>query len=52
MRGTQDVQDWTYNLNILTTDWDVWTVHRGFADKTLKLMLSQKDWDDWDWDLG
>eukprot|EP00435_Cladocopium_sp_Y103_P045073 s1037_g12.t2 len=43
IRGTRDVHDWTYNLNILTTDWDVWTVHRGFADKILKLMASQQD---------
>lgn len=43
MRGTSDFQDWTYNLNIRTTDWDVWTVHKGFADKTLRLLRSKPD---------
>ena len=38
LRGTKDMKDWAYNLNIQVVRWDVWNVHKGFATKLQKVM--------------
>ena len=38
LRGTKDMKDWAYNLNIQVARWDVWNVHKGFATKLQKVM--------------
>jgi len=37
-RGTKDMKDWAYNLDIQVVQWDIWSVHKGFATKLQKVM--------------
>lgn len=37
-RGTKDMKDWAYNLDIQVVRWDVWSVHNGFATKLQRVM--------------
>ena len=37
-RGTKDMKDWAYNLDIQVVQWDIWSVHNGFATKLQKVM--------------